>query len=76
MAVLTLAGMLVAFALSKAKVKSYWPYIIIGGALSWVGLFLTGVHSSLALVFIVPFLLILERNNYICLRTIPAIIPL
>ncbi len=53
---LTLAGMLVAFALSKAKVKSYWPYIIIGGALSWVGLFLTGVHSSLALVFIVPFL--------------------
>lgn len=53
---LTLAGMLVAFSLRKAKVRSYWPYIIFGGLLSWAGLYLTGVHPSLALVFIVPFL--------------------
>ncbi|MEL7565260.1 MAG: Na+/H+ antiporter NhaA [Dehalobacterium sp.] len=53
---LTLAGMLVAFALRKGKVKNYWPYVIFGGTLSWVGLYLTGIHSSLALVFIVPFL--------------------
>lgn len=52
----TLAGMLAAFALKKAKVRSYWPYILIGGTLSWIGLFMTGVHSSLALVFIIPFL--------------------
>ncbi|MGI1659208.1 MAG: Na+/H+ antiporter NhaA [Desulfitobacterium sp.] len=53
---LTLAGMLVASFLRKAKVKSYWPYIIFGGTLSWIGLYLAGIHSSLALVFIVPFL--------------------
>ncbi len=53
---LTLAGMLVAFILNKFKVRSYWPYLITGGTLSWFGLFMTGVHSSLALVFIVPFL--------------------
>ncbi|MDD3169967.1 MAG: Na+/H+ antiporter NhaA, partial [Eubacteriales bacterium] len=54
--ILTAAGMLIAFLLGKAKVKSYWPYIIFGGILSWIGLYLTGIHSSLALVFIIPFL--------------------
>ncbi len=53
---MTLAGMLAAFLLKKAKVNNYWPYLIIGGTLSWIGLFMTGVHSALALVFIVPFL--------------------
>lgn len=52
----TLAGMLISFFLRKRNVKSYWPYLIFGGTLSWVGLYLTGIHSSLALVFIVPFL--------------------
>ena len=52
----TLAGMLVAFFLKKAKIKSYWPYIIFGGILSWIGLYLTHIHPALALVFIVPFL--------------------
>ncbi|MEA4901761.1 Na+/H+ antiporter NhaA [Desulfitobacterium sp.] len=52
----TLAGMLIAYFLRKKKVTSYWPYIIFGGTLSWMGLFMTGIHSSLALVFIVPFL--------------------
>lgn len=52
----TLAGMLIALTLKKAKIKSYWPYILAGGTLSWFGLYMTGVHSSMALVFIVPFL--------------------
>lgn len=52
----TLAGMLIAYALRKKNIQSYWPYIIFGGTLSWIGLYLTGIHSSLALVFIVPFL--------------------
>lgn len=52
----TVAGMLVAFFLKKAKVKSYWPYIIFGGVLSWTGLYMTHIHPALALVFIVPFL--------------------
>lgn len=52
----TLAGMVVAFFLRKSKVTNYWPYIIFGGILSWIGLFMAGIHASLALVFIVPFL--------------------
>ncbi len=53
---LTLAGMLVAFFLRKAKIKSYWPYIFLGGTLIWTGLYLTHLHPALALVFIIPFL--------------------
>lgn len=53
---LTLIGMLIAFSLKKAKIKNYWPYILFGGTLSWFGLYQSGIHSSLALVFIVPFL--------------------
>lgn len=52
----TLAGMIVALFLKKAKIKSYWPYLIFGGILSWTGLYLTHIHAALALVFIVPFL--------------------
>lgn len=53
---LTLLGMAVAFLLRRSKVASYWPYILIGGTLSWIGLFKAQVHPALALVFIVPFL--------------------
>ena len=53
---LTLAGMLVSFFLRKAKVKSYWLYILLGGTLSWAGLYLTHLHPALSLVFIIPFL--------------------
>ena len=53
---LVLAGMLVAFALRKLKVKTYWPYILGGGILCWLGLFFTGVSPALSLVFVVPFL--------------------
>jgi len=53
---ITLVGMLVCYLFRKNKIHSIWPYIIIGGGLSWVGLMLTHVHPALALVFIVPFL--------------------
>ncbi|GJM44276.1 MAG: hypothetical protein DHS20C21_11180 [Gemmatimonadota bacterium] len=39
-----------------AKVQSYWPYLIFGIPLSWIGLHYCGVHSALALVPIIPFL--------------------
>ncbi len=51
-----LAGMLAAFAFKKLKIKSYWPYVLVGGLLAWFGLFKTGVSPALTLVFIVPFL--------------------
>ena len=53
---LTFLGMIVAYILRSMKVKSYWPYIILGGGLSWTGLFNAHLHPALALVFIIPFL--------------------
>jgi NhaA family Na+:H+ antiporter len=37
------------------RVKSFWPYLIGPGIVSWAALFLGGVHPALALVPIVPF---------------------
>lgn len=53
---LTISGMAVAYALRRRNVRSYWPYLIVGGCLSWAGLYLAHLHPALALVFIVPFL--------------------
>lgn len=53
---LTLSGMATACVLRRARVNSYWPYIIFGGVLSWAGLFTAHLHPALALVFIIPFL--------------------
>jgi NhaA family Na+:H+ antiporter len=53
---LTLAGMAAAYLLRSQRVKSYRPYLLLGGTLSWIGLFKAHLHPALALVFIVPFL--------------------
>ncbi|NND99178.1 MAG: sodium:proton antiporter [Pirellulaceae bacterium] len=49
-------GMVVAYVLRKKNVQSWLPYIVIGGAFSWWGLFSAHLHPALALVPIVPFL--------------------
>lgn len=54
--VLVLSGMGAAALLRRYHIQSYWPYIILGGGLSWAGLFMAHLHPALALVFIVPFL--------------------
>jgi NhaA family Na+:H+ antiporter len=41
--------------LRRARVMQFWPYIIGGGALSWIAFFRGGLHPALALVPIVPF---------------------
>lgn len=53
---LTVAGIVIAYILRSAKTKSYWPYVLLGGGLSWTGLFMAHLHPALALVFIIPFL--------------------
>ncbi len=53
---LTLTGMATAFFLRWRRVRSYWPYVLLGGSLSWLGLFKSHLHPALALVFIIPFL--------------------
>ena len=52
---LTVISMVVAYSLRRFKVRSYWPYLLVGGALSWTGLFKAHLHPALSLVFIVPF---------------------
>lgn len=49
-------GMLAALIMRRAGVKSWLPYIAVGGPLAWTGLTLAHLHPALALVFIVPFL--------------------
>lgn len=44
------------WSLRRARVMHFWPYIALGGALSWVAFFRGGLHPSLALVPIIPFL--------------------
>ena len=46
----------------RMGVKSFWPYVLIGGPLCWFGLHNTGVHAALALVPIVPFMPHAERD--------------
>ncbi len=50
------AAILSALWLKRRQVRSFWPYLIVPGALSWAALFLGGFHPALALVPIVPFM--------------------
>jgi NhaA family Na+:H+ antiporter len=50
------AAMAVAYGLRRARVTSFWPYVMVAGALSWMGLFRGGLHPALALVPVVPFM--------------------
>ncbi len=49
-------GMAVAYFLRRAQIRSWIPYILVGGGFCWWGLFSAHLHPALALVFIVPFL--------------------
>lgn len=51
-----LPGMAVAYLFRRMEVKSWVPYICLGGGLSWWGLFSAHLHPALALVPIVPLL--------------------
>ena len=43
-------------ALRRARVRSFWPYLLAAGGVSWYALFWSGLHPALALVPIMPFL--------------------
>jgi NhaA family Na+:H+ antiporter len=45
-----------ALALRRRGTRSFWPYVLVGGGLSWLALILGGIHPALALVPIVPFM--------------------
>ena len=56
LAMFLVPAILIAQMLRRRKVESYWPYILVGGGLSWTGLYLGGLHPALALVPIVPLM--------------------
>jgi NhaA family Na+:H+ antiporter len=56
LAVLMTVAVLSAFWLKRRSVRSFWPYVIGPGALSWAALYLGGFHPALALVPVVPFM--------------------
>jgi Na+/H+ antiporter 1 len=54
---LILAGAIgIAAGLRWSRVRSFWPYLLAAGSVSWVGFFWIGLHPALALVPIMPFL--------------------
>jgi NhaA family Na+:H+ antiporter len=50
------AAVLAALWLRRRRVRSFWPYILGPGVLSWAALYAGGVHPSLALVPVIPFM--------------------
>lgn len=52
----TLAGMIIVYIMRKYDVRSFIPYLAIGGLFSWFGLYNAGLHPALSLVVIIPFL--------------------
>jgi NhaA family Na+:H+ antiporter len=55
-AALLVAALAVAGGLRLRKVRSFWPYLLVAGTLSWFAFYLEGMHPAFALVPIVPFL--------------------
>jgi Na+:H+ antiporter, NhaA family len=53
---LMLVALGVAGAMRALKVRSFWPYLLCCGTLSWFALYREGLHPAFALVPIVPFL--------------------
>jgi Na+:H+ antiporter, NhaA family len=43
-------------AASRRGVRSFWPYLVGPGSLSWAALYFGGFHPALAMVPIVPFM--------------------
>lgn len=50
------AALTLALWMRRRRIRSFWPYVIGTGALSWAALYFGGLHPALALVPIVPFM--------------------
>jgi NhaA family Na+:H+ antiporter len=56
LATLLTAAMALAIVLRRRGTRSFWPYVLGPGSLSWAALYLGGIHPALALVPIVPWM--------------------
>lgn len=59
---LVVVAIVICEVMRRQGVKNFWPYVIIGGTISWIGLAYTGVHAALALVPVIPFMPHAERD--------------
>jgi len=50
------AALGVASLMRRFGVRSFWPYLLLPGSLSWAGLYVGGLHPALALVPVLPLL--------------------
>lgn len=51
---LTVAAVAIGFIFQKVfKIRSFWPYLLIPGTMSWFSFYFTGIHAALGLVPIV-----------------------
>ena len=50
------AALALAWVLRRQRVVNFWAYLMGPGVLSWIGLYVGGLHPALALVTIVPFM--------------------
>jgi NhaA family Na+:H+ antiporter len=50
------AALFLAVWLRRRRTRSFWPYVLGPGALSWAALYFGGLHPALALVPVVPFM--------------------
>ena len=55
-------GLLVAFLFRRARMRTFWPYLLICGPLCWWGFFWSGLQPALALIPVVPFVPHSARN--------------
>lgn len=53
---LVVLGVVLCEVMRRMGIKSFWPYLLVGGPLCWFGLHSTGVHAALALVPVIPFM--------------------
>jgi len=55
-AVLMLPAIAITYLIRQRRITNFWPYLLVGGGLSWTALFFGGVHPALAMVPILPFM--------------------
>jgi NhaA family Na+:H+ antiporter len=55
-ATLMLAALGLAGLLRANKVRAFWPYLFVCGALSWLAFYWEGLHPAFSLIPIIPFL--------------------
>ena len=55
-AALMLPAVGLTYLLRQRRITNFWPYLILGGGLSWAALFFGGIHPALAMVPILPLM--------------------